>query len=306
MLTPEEISQQAQAGVNLRQQNVKTETFHKGLFLGLKVAFAQMVGTALKTVKKSTFSVNVENQVRLPETQKIEGEVSLKDFRILALGLNEVVKSLRVLSESEEKNTRLLSKELKPEKADFTSLERAVKDIKIPEVKIPEPRKEISVSNLSELRKPLADLASKLKIEFPAIHIPEFPENITVSNLEGIEKLLSGLTTQVEELSKKKLPETNIKPLVDATKAVKKAIDELVFPVPTFNIPKSSSGYVAIEDTSLTTEIDNAAKAVTNKVEAGQTIIDYVQATVDGITYRKTLTYDGSANLTAVSAWVAQ
>lgn len=34
-------------------------------------------------------------------------------------------------------------------------------------------------------------------------------------------------------------------------------------------------------------------------------VLDYIEKTIDGVTYRKTLTWTGS-DLTAVSAWVAQ
>lgn len=203
MLSPEEITGRVKSAIEEQKQGAKTESFHKGLFLGLKVAFAQMIGSALKTVKKNTYSVKVENQVELPKVQQIEGVVTLKDIRTIVLGLNEVVKEVRKVSEATAKSELALSKNLKPERVDFSAVEKAVNAIKIPETVIPDFPTVMQISNLAELKKPLADLASKLKIPAPIVNVPPNPKTITVGNLEAIETFLaniqSGLETQPTE-----------------------------------------------------------------------------------------------------------
>ncbi|MBA2706141.1 MAG: hypothetical protein H0U60_20085 [Blastocatellia bacterium] len=295
MLTPEEITEQALLGVQNRESQVKETTFHKGLFLGLKVAMAQMVGAALKAVKKNTYSVKVENQITLPEIQQVEGSVSLKEIRTLVLGLDEVVKNLKSLADTGRENTKLLSKELKPERADFSTLEKAVKDIRIPETKIPEHPKTFAVNNFDELKKPLAELTSKLNIKFPDINIPPAPKNITVDNLEAIESLLAELSGKTEQIvNKDEAPD--IEPLIKATKAVEFAINSLRFPIPTF---RSSF------DKSKTIQLYDAPKTLSYVSIGGEDYIQYMDAVSEGVTYRKTLSYTGS-NLTSVSGWVAQ
>lgn len=178
-------------------------TFEKGLFSGLKVALAQMFAQILTQVKKHTFTVKVDNQIKLPEIQKVED-------RNTVLGLDAVEKSVRsvqeevsTLTKEQKKALGELAKILKPEKVDFAAVVKAIQAIKIPETKIPEAPKEISVKNLDELKKPLAELASKLKIEFPAINIPEFPKSVTVGNLATVEAILAEISTKTEEKEEK-------------------------------------------------------------------------------------------------------
>lgn len=200
MLSPEEITGRVKSAIEEQKQGAKTESFHKGLFLGLKVAFAQMIGSALKTVKKNTYSVKVENQIELPKVQQIEGTISLtsKDIRTLVLGLNEVVKEVRKVSEATAKSELALSKNLKPERVDFSAVEKAINAIKIPETVIPDYPTVMQISNLAELKKPLADLAAKLKIPAPIVNVPPSPKTITVGNLDAIEALLTKMSTKVE------------------------------------------------------------------------------------------------------------
>lgn len=198
MKTIADIVAQRQQETADHQNLEKKKAFESGLFTGLKVAFAEMLGTALKLVKKSTYSVKVENQIKLPAVQQVEGTVSLKEIRTLVLGLNEVVKELKTLTSTGSANTTLLSKELKPTKVDFTALEKAVKAIKIPETVVPDYPTVMQISNLEELKKPLENLATKFKVEAPVINIPPAPKTITVGNLEGLQTTLESILAKEE------------------------------------------------------------------------------------------------------------
>lgn len=245
---------QARSTINAKQN------FDKGLFHGLKVAMAEMVATAIKLVKKHTFSVKVENQIELPKLQQVEDKTTQKELQELKQQLTATTRAVESLEKTEKSSTETLAKALKPEKTDLSEVVKAVKGIKLPETKIPEPVKEITIKNLDEFKKPLAELAAKLKIEFPTIEIPEFPKSITVGNLEAIESLLASLIAQTEQLANKELPQTDIKPLIESVNEVKKTIQNLRFPVPQFNIPKTSDGLVPV--TQSATSIGDGRKTV--------------------------------------------
>lgn len=152
----------------------------------MKLSLAEMIASAIKIAKGNTYSVKVENQLKLPDVQKISGEVTVKDLEGLILGLDQVIKSVKSLPQME--------------RADLSALEKAVKDIKFPDhPKMPEPLKTVEVTNLNELLKPLAKLASKLDTKSPTIHFPPPLKSVSVSNLEAIETILSSIQDKLEK-----------------------------------------------------------------------------------------------------------
>lgn len=247
MKQPSEIIKDIVSQRDTKIAEIERDRTEKGLFQGLKGALAQMFAAVVREVKRHTFTVKVDNQIKLPEVQKTEDSKTTQKVSEVVTALSSLSKSVESLRKDSEKQTKDLSTALKPKETDLSPVVKAVKDIKIPETKIPAPLEAITVKNLDELKKPLAELASKLKIEFPTINIPEYPETITVSNLEAIESLLAELSTKTEQLTNKEYPEVDLDPLISATNKVQQAIDDLVFPIPTFNIPKTVSGSVPVE-----------------------------------------------------------
>lgn len=255
MKQPSEIIKDIVSQRDNKIAEIERDRTEKGLFQGLKGAMAQMLAAAVREVKKHTFSIKVENQIKLPDVQKVEDSKNTQKVSEVVAALSSLSKSVESLRKDSEKQTKELSTALKPKETDLSPVVKAVKDIKIPETKIPKPVESVTVKNLDELKKPLAELAAKLKIEFPTIDIPEYPKTITVGNLEAIESLLAELSTKTEQLTNKEYPQVNLEPLIKATKNVQQAIDELVFPIPTFSIPKTLAGNVAVEETSFATKI---------------------------------------------------
>ena len=172
----------------------ETQNSKKGIVLLIKgiISDAKEFFTGLfdkiSALKDNVFRVEVKNQIELPKIQKIEGEVAVKDIRSLIIGLNEIIKKQSEVIKSYEKGVGELKKSLKPEKVDFSRLEKAVKEIKIPEVKIPQPPKAIEITNLGELKKYFDELGKKFNIKFPDIEIPPFPKTVKVSNLAELKE----------------------------------------------------------------------------------------------------------------------
>jgi len=180
--SPEEIIQTISDNRQKFSQKKATVGVIRGIIQEAKTFFSSLSGQIIDSINKNIFRVTVENQINPPEVQKIDGEVSIKDMRALVLGLDEIIKSLSEVKTSAEKNTKAVTKDLKPEKVDFSGLEKAIKAIKFPEIKIPEQRKSVEVSNLSELKKYFDGLIKKFDVPTPVVNIPPFPEKIEVSN----------------------------------------------------------------------------------------------------------------------------
>lgn len=188
MKSPEEIIQLIQETTDKFTHKKATVGIIRGIITDSKEFLDKLSKKIVDSINKNVFNVKVENQIELPKVQKIDGQVSIKDMRTLVLGLNEVIKALGQVKKSAEDNTKTISKNLKPEKIDFSSLEKAVKGIKFPEVKIPEQRKSVEVSNLNELKKYFDILAKKFNISAPVVNVPPFPKEIKVSNFPKPEK----------------------------------------------------------------------------------------------------------------------
>lgn len=253
--TPAEITRDVISQRQARAEIGAKQNFEKGLFHGLKTAMAEVAGSVVKLLKKNTYSVKVENQIELPKLQQVEDKEAKRELRELKQQLTATLRGLERLEKTSQLSTKELAKALKPIETDLNPLIKAVKDIKIPETKIPAPLEAITVKNLDELKKPLAELAKKLKIELPAIHIPEYPKNVTVGNLEAVEALLAEISTKTEQLRQVEYPQVDLEPLVKAQKEVKNAIESIRFPIPTLSVPKTGNDHVATEEISFATKI---------------------------------------------------
>lgn len=250
----------------------------KGFFSGLFKSVTDL--------KDNTFSVRVENQVSLPEVQKVDGAVSLKEIRLLLVGLKDTVSALEDVKNAIDKGNKQVAKELKPEKIDLAPITKAIENI--PEVEIPEHPESVSVNNFSELKKSFDDLAKKVNIKFPEIVFPEFPKSLDVNNLKEHTKAIIDAIKAIE------MPEgTDVSPVVDIVREVKASIDGLVFPVPNFQSSWNHSLDMQSNDSNVT-------------VHRTSGVVDYLEMTNDGGTYRKTITRDSSGNATAISDWSQQ
>lgn len=153
----------------------------------------------LKRVFKQTYRVEVSNQIKLPNVQKIEGKVSLKEIREVVIGLNEIVKKLDTLEVTNRKSTTQLEKSLKPVENDPSPIVKAIKDIKIPETKIPAPLSKIEITNLKELKDLLLKMLVELQKPTETVVIPPYPKTMTVGNLDKVEGLLADLNKPEKE-----------------------------------------------------------------------------------------------------------
>lgn len=206
---PEQIVKDLLAKRASDTEKAQDKNYQGGLFHGLKVALAEMFGAVLKQIKKYTFKVNVENQLSLPEIQKVKGSVSVDEAWGILLGLDEMLGALENL----QKDFAGLVKPLRPKEVYLDEVIKAIKTIKIPDVKVPDIKlpetkfpaypKEIAVSNLSELKKPLLDLATKIQDKLSAIEFPEFPRSLSINNLDsikaGLDEIVAILSTNKDE-----------------------------------------------------------------------------------------------------------
>ena len=167
--------------INEMNQSSTGHTDRKSLVVLIKTIiqdakdfFTSLSDKLINKITSNQYKVEVSNQIKLPNIQKIEGKVDI-DTRALVIGLNEVIKSVK------EVQKQIKSQKFpEPEKIKFDAVIKAINSIKIPENKIPDYPKEISVSNLTELKKYFDAL--KLSVNIPETKIPSFPKEIAVNN----------------------------------------------------------------------------------------------------------------------------
>lgn len=141
---------------------------------------------------------------------------------------------------------------LKPEPNDDTevvsAMDRVYQAIQaIPRLlpQSPEPVEDVTVTNITEIQKyikPLVDAVNKLELNpifDPRIEVK--PADVKVAtekvDIEPLLRALESLGKEVTKLTLKEQPETDILPLVEATRATTKAINSLKFPVPNYILP---------------------------------------------------------------------
>ena len=188
MKSPQEIIQTISDENSKFAQKRATVGVIRGIIDDAKDFLDKLAKKIADSINQNSFSVKVENQIKLPETQKIDGSVSIKDMRSLIVGLDEVIKALNEVKNGAKQNAKTISNDLKPEKIDFSSLEKAIKAIKFPDIKIPEQRKTVEVSNFNELKKYFDLLVKKFVVPAPVVNVPPFPKEIAVSNFPKPEK----------------------------------------------------------------------------------------------------------------------
>lgn len=194
---------------------------------------------AIKKVEKAVREIP---QPEIPEPKDYEEAIKKVEEAIKALDL--VVNVPKV--------------DIPDHKKELLSIEKAVKDIKIPEVKIPEFPK----FDFSPLTKEVKSLKKSLQVSNT-----ENDEKIKKSLNLVLEKLESGLKNLEARLTEIRdrefpVPEDRTREVLDGLNSIKSAIKSLKFPVPTFN----AKGIIdAINDITVsinTKTIDEAKYAV--------------------------------------------
>lgn len=187
-----EENKQVNDGTNQRSS---TAGLLKAITLDAKQFFTNLFKMSVDKLANNKFDVEVKNQIVLPKVQQIDGEVSLKDTKALLIGLNEIVIGVENVKKTYEASAKSLEKNLKPEKIDLSKLEKAVKDIYIPD-----PLKEVSVSNFIDYNKKLDAIVkeiAKLKLD-PKIEVKTQTPRVSI-DLEGVKNQLQAI---IEILSK--------------------------------------------------------------------------------------------------------
>jgi len=194
-----QIIEEMQSVDNSKQERSRTANLLKAIIKNAKQFFTDLFKTLANKLTKNKFDVEVKNPTKLPDIFKIDGSVSIKDTKALLIGLNEIVRGIEATKKHYENQTKQLEKSLKPEKVDFTKLEKAINDIYIPD-----PIKEISITNFTDYTKQL-DLIkkeiSKLKLN-PEIKVNNPAPKVSI-DLEGVksrlEAVVEALTVKEDE-----------------------------------------------------------------------------------------------------------
>jgi hypothetical protein len=192
--SPSEIIAEMRVKDDGRQERTSTAGLLKAIIKDAKEFFTGLSTGLGDKLSKNKFDVEVKNQIELPEVFKVDGEVSVKDTKAILTGLNEVIRSVNATQKYYQEQTKQLSANLKPEKTDFSKLEKAVK-----EIEIPKPLEVVSVDNLIDYTRKLDEIKKeicKLKLD-PTIQVS--PAKVVI-DLDGVKSLLE---TIVESLGDK-------------------------------------------------------------------------------------------------------
>ncbi len=150
-----------------------------------------------------------------------------------------------------------LSVVLKPESVEFQPVIQALAELgskldALPKLlpEAPEAPESVKVNNLKDFAtylKPLKDSIDSLKLNpvfDPTIEVKPADVNVTTEkiDIEPLLKAVEGLQKAFDNLASKKQPETDLTPIISATKATTKAINSLSFPVPNYVLPFIKDG----------------------------------------------------------------
>jgi len=227
--------------------------------------------------------------VNFPDTQKVEGEVSVNGLTNLLHSLNE----LKIAT----KSNKLTLPETQKVEGEVT----VKNQVNIPEVKIPEYPKQIKTEVVS-LPKYIGEKLDSIKKELskievsPVVNVDNKAPQVTID----LESIKSGLESIVEEIRRIQVtPKVNIDldKVISATDKTTKAINNLVFPVPNFH-----SSY----DHSLTMRAEDMDKAYAYTTDGSTKVIESITVRdVDGAQYIKEYTYsgDGTGDPVTESRW---
>lgn len=228
----------------------------------------------------------VEDAVRaIPKTEK----VSVSNFESIIRGLDGLK-----IAVGEIKFPEIPKVSIPDNKKELLSIEKAVKAIKIPEVKIPEFPK-IPEVDFSALIKEIKGLKKALSV--PTVDFDAKTQKDSLAVLGNLESGLANLGLLLQALINKEVPVSpdRTDEVLAGLKAVTETIQNLKFPV-----PNTSSSW----QHSLTMQSEDMAKTIVWTTVAGTAVPSTMTfVAYDGKTYRKTFSYDGSANCTGWTKW---
>lgn len=258
------------------------ETQDKGKELELMLEFfAMSFSELIRQIASLKYDVNV----KFPNIQKIDGDVSVSGFTSLLHAINEL---------------SVLTKRNKLELPDTQEVRGEVKVQNFPEpIKIPEYPKEIK-AQVTSLPKYLADkidlltaTIKKLDVS-PVINVENEAPQVQID----LESIKSGLEDVVKAIRLiQTAPEVNIdlKSVIDACDKTTKAINSLVFPVPSFH-----SSY----DHSLTMRSEDLDKSYVWTTDGGKDVVESITVRdEDGSLWIRTYSYDGSGKVAHETKW---
>lgn len=169
--------------------------------------------------------------------------------------------------------------------------------------KVPKPNDTVKVSNIGELKSEFKQITDAVKaLEFNPVFDPKIevkPADVTVSatevDLKPLLKAVEALQKEFKALNSKEY-QTDLEPLIEASRATTAAIQGLRFPVPNYVIPfKDSSGKGT--QVQLQSDASVPVTIIGGSSSSGKATDAYgIQAISDDGTYKYFFFEDDSAN----------
>lgn len=244
--------------------------------------FAKSFSELVRQMAHIKYGVEVTN---LPKDQRINGKVEVD-------GLSALLYAIDQLNLTTKKN-----------KLDLPEVQSVKGEVKItnptPEVKIPDYPKQIK-TDVATLPKYVGEKLDKIteqvkKIELsPKITVQKDTPRVEI-DLQGIEKRLEAISGRLNLLEFNPVVEVDVNSVRDAVDEVRKSINNLKFPVPSF---KSSWSH------SLSMRSEDLDKTYTWTSDGGKDVVETITVKdEDGSSWRRTYTYDGSGKVLTESKW---
>lgn len=243
--------------------------------------FAKSFTELIRQISSLRYDVNVD----FPTVQVVKGDVSVDGFTSLLHAIDKL---------------GYLTKQNKLELPDTQKIEGSV-TVKnpTPETKIPEYPKQIK-ADITSLPKYLAEKLDKLtetikKLDVsPVINVENEAPQVQID----LESIKSGLEDIVEAVRLiQTTPEVNIdlKSVIDACDKTTKAVNGLVFPVPSFH-----SSY----ERSLTMRSEDLDKVYAWTTDGGKDVVESITVRDDdGSQWIRTYSYDGTGKVASETKW---
>lgn len=234
---------------------------------------------------KQILAGNYDVKVKFPEVQKIKGSVSVEGLSLVLLALDKLSH---------------ITKQNKLSLPDIQKIEGTVK-VSNPtaETKIPPYPKQIK-SDITSLPKYVSEKLDKVadeikKIEVsPVVNVQKDTPKVEI-DLNGVKKLLEEISERINMLEVSPTVVVDTDEVKTAVNEVRKSINNLQFPVPSF---KSSWSH------SLTMRSEDLDKTYTWTTDGGKDVIDTITVKdEDGSIWKREYTYDGSGKVLTESKW---
>jgi hypothetical protein len=185
--------------------------------------------------------------------------------------------------------------EIEPDVKLLQELLDAVKQLPTEKVEIPEGVEEVTVKNLKDYTDKIDEVvravkAIKLSCE-PKIDV-KASDVIVQSDFTAIEKKLDIVTKAVQAISIV-IPEKDDSDILKSLKKVSDSINSLSFPVPNYVLP-----YKNIDGAATQAQVTDNSEVLVASINSSTALsydgngdLQYIDETINGVTYRTTLTY---------------